>query len=103
MEGANGPTASNADEILNKKGIIVIPDILANGGGVTVSYFEWVQNRAGYYWSEEEVNEKAEKSMKKAFENVWSASKEYDVSMRIAAYIVALKKVSIGLKARGHF
>ena len=103
VEGANGPTASNADEILNKKGIIVIPDILANGGGVTVSYFEWVQNRAGYYWSEEEVNEKAEKSMKKAFENVWSASKEYDVSMRIAAYIVALKKVSIGLKARGHF
>jgi glutamate dehydrogenase (NAD(P)+) len=103
VEGANGPTAANADEILNKKGIVVIPDILANGGGVTVSYFEWVQNRSGYYWPEDEVNEKAENYMKKAFANVWAASKEYNVPMRIAAYIVALKKVSIGLKSRGHF
>jgi glutamate dehydrogenase/leucine dehydrogenase len=103
VEGANGPTAANADEILNAKGIIVIPDILANGGGVTVSYFEWVQNRAGYYWPEDEVNMKAEISMKQAFENVWAASQQYKVSMRIAAYIVALKKLSVGIKSRGHF
>ena len=71
VEGANGPTEADADQILNDKGVIVVPDVLANGGGVTVSYFEWVQNRMGYYWSEDEVNAKHDASMNQAFENVW--------------------------------
>ncbi len=103
VEGANGPTHSNADAILNERGIVVVPDVLANGGGVTVSYFEWVQNRSGYYWSEEDVHSKAEISMKKAFENVWQVSKNHNVSLRIAAYIVALEKLSKAIEFRGHF
>ena len=71
VEGANGPTEAGADKILNDKGIIVVPDILANGGGVTVSYFESVQNKYGLYWSEDEVNQKHDASMVLAFENVW--------------------------------
>lgn len=102
-EGANGPTHANADSILNEKGIVVIPDVLANGGGVTVSYFEWVQNRTGYYWTEEDVNSKAEISMKNAFENVWQTSKMHNVSLRIAAYVVALDKLAKAIELRGHF
>ncbi|MEI6815635.1 MAG: Glu/Leu/Phe/Val dehydrogenase [Bacteroidota bacterium] len=103
VEGANGPTTSGADEVLQKKGIVVIPDILANGGGVTVSYFEWVQNRNGYYWPLEEVVQKADASMKKAFKNCWDASTKYKVSMRIGAYIFAMNKVANAIKSRGHF
>lgn len=101
VEGANGPTSSNADAILNKKGIMVVPDILANAGGVTVSYFEWVQNRLGYFWTEERVNRRADRVMKQAFEGVYQASKKYGVSMRIAAYIVAIDKVASTMKLRG--
>ncbi|MGV3596956.1 MAG: Glu/Leu/Phe/Val family dehydrogenase [Bacteroidota bacterium] len=103
VEGANGPTEAAADEILNSKGIVVVPDILANAGGVTVSYFEWVQNRLGYYWTEERVNRRADRTMKLAFENVWATGQQYNTSMRIAAYIVAIKKVSDALKLRGNF
>lgn len=101
VEGANGPTSDGADEILNKKGVIVIPDILANGGGVTVSYFEWVQNRTGYYYSEEEINRRADRWMRQAFQNVWNVAQKHKVSMRIASYIFALQKVATAIHSRG--
>ncbi len=103
VEGANGPTMANADDILDEKGIMVVPDILANAGGVTVSYFEWVQNRLGYYWTEERVNRRADRTMKEAFENVYQTSVKYNTSMRIAAYIVAIEKVAMTQKLRGGF
>lgn len=103
VEGANGPTSSKADKILNDKGISVVPDILANAGGVTVSYFEWVQNRLGYKWTAERVNRRSDRIMKDAFERVYEASVKYDVSMRIAAYIVAIDKVAETYKYRGGY
>jgi len=103
VEGANGPTSANADPIINDKGIMVAPDILANAGGVTVSYFEWAQNRLGYKWSAERVNRRSDRIMKDAFDRVYNASLEYKVSMRIAAYIVAIDKVSKTYKFRGGF
>lgn len=103
VEGANGPTTSDADEILSQNGIMVVPDILANGGGVTVSYFEWVQNRYGYYWSEEEVFQKQDASMIQAFENVWFNAKQYKTTMRIGSYITALKKLEKAITYRGQF
>ncbi|GIV29210.1 MAG: glutamate dehydrogenase [Bacteroidia bacterium] len=103
VEGANGPTLPEADQILREKNIIVVPDILANSGGVTVSYFEWVQNKMGYYWTEEEVNQKHDEKMKIAFEKVWNNAQKYKTSMRIAAYITALEKIQLGIKMKGHF
>jgi glutamate dehydrogenase/leucine dehydrogenase len=103
IEGANGPTTPDADDILKDKKIIVVPDILANGGGVTVSYFEWVQNKYGHYWTEDEVNSKHDHSMEVAFNNVWHYAQEYKTTMRIGAYIAALKKIEEGIKFKGNY
>jgi glutamate dehydrogenase (NAD(P)+) len=103
VEGANGPTSAEADAIINEKGIMVAPDILANAGGVTVSYFEWVQNRLGYKWTRERVNRRSDRIMKDAFDKVYAASLKYNVPMRIAAYIVAIDKVAETYKYRGGF
>jgi glutamate dehydrogenase (NAD(P)+) len=103
VEGANGPTMPEADAVLNDKKIIVVPDILANSGGVTVSYFEWVQNKAGYYWSENEVNTKHDEKMEIAFADVWNNASLFKTSMRIAAYITALQKIEQGVKLKGNY
>ncbi|MCB0337145.1 MAG: Glu/Leu/Phe/Val dehydrogenase, partial [Bdellovibrionales bacterium] len=101
LELANGPTTFDADEILNGKGINVVPDILANSGGVTVSYFEWVQNRAGFYWEVEEVQERLKKRIVSAAVTVMDTHDEYKCSIRTAAYIAALKRINEGVKAQG--
>jgi glutamate dehydrogenase (NAD(P)+) len=100
-EGANGPTTPEADDIMHKNGITVIPDILCNAGGVTVSYFEWVQDRLGYFWSEEDVNNRLEEHMVRAFNDVLAVSKEYNCSLRVASYILAVKRVTEVLLLRG--
>lgn len=102
-EGANGPVTADSDDILNNKGIFVIPDVLANAGGVTVSYFEWVQNRRGHYYSEEEINSMAATILVNAFKDVYETSKQFKVPMRTAAYVVAVRRVAAGIKLRGHY
>lgn len=101
VEGANGPTTAEADEILNKKGIIVVPDILANAGGVVVSYFEWVQNIQNFGWDLENVNSTLRKIMVKSYEQVKEIAAESNVSFRIAAYMLALKRLSAATRIRG--
>ncbi len=101
VEGANGPTSHEADDILKDKLIMVIPDILANSGGVTVSYFEWVQNRLGYYWDIDDVNRRHDRMMREAFANVYDTAVKFKTSLRIGAYIFAIDKVARTLVLRG--
>jgi glutamate dehydrogenase (NAD(P)+) len=103
VEGANGPTTADADKILNERGIITAPDILANAGGVIVSYFEWVQNIQNLYWDEDEVNRNLERIMNRAFEEVYALSQEKKVSLRLAANMIALKRIVAVQKIRGIF
>jgi glutamate dehydrogenase (NAD(P)+) len=100
-EGANGPTTAEADDILAEKRVFVIPDILANSGGVTVSYFEWVQDRQGYFWPESEVNDQLDHTMRTAFAEVLGYAETHDVSNRIAAYMLAIDRVAYTLRLRG--
>jgi glutamate dehydrogenase (NAD(P)+) len=100
-EGANGPTTSHADTIVEKKGIFIIPDILGNAGGVTVSYFEWVQDRQGFFWRETEVNERLQDVMESSFDHVVRYAEAHGVNNRIAAYIVAIDRVARALQLRG--
>ncbi|WP_105614861.1 Glu/Leu/Phe/Val family dehydrogenase [Vallitalea okinawensis] len=102
-EGANGPTTPEAEEVLNAQGILVIPDILANAGGVTVSYFEWVQNLHNYYWNFDEVQDKQEKKMIQAFNRVIGYMEEFSIPMRKAAYRIAIKTVAAPMKLRGWY
>jgi glutamate dehydrogenase (NAD(P)+) len=103
VEGANGPTSFKADHVINENGIMAVPDILANAGGVTVSYFEWVQNRLGYKWTAERVNRRSDRIMKEAFDHVYNASLKYEVPLRIAAYIIAIDKVAQTYTYRGGY
>ncbi len=103
VEAANGPTTVEADVILGERGIKVFPDILANAGGVVVSYFEWVQNNMNYYWSKEEVNGKMREIMVRALADVVHAADKYSSDLRTAAYIVALARLVKARKARGFF
>jgi glutamate dehydrogenase (NAD(P)+) len=100
-EGANGPSTALADEILEKKGVFVIPDILANAGGVTVSYFEWVQDRQGFFWRESEVNERLRDVMEHSFDEVVRYAETHRVNNRIAAYMLAIDRVAYTIRQRG--
>jgi glutamate dehydrogenase (NADP+) len=101
LELANGPVTAAADHILEKNGVQVVPDILANAGGVTVSYFEWVQNRQGWYWTKEEVQNRLKPLMESEAMAVWAMSRNREITLRTAAYVVGLQRLADAIKAHG--
>ena len=101
IEGANGPTTPEADDILNERDILVVPDVIANAGGVTVSYFEWVQDFSSFFWTEEEINKRLVDIMKGALDAIWQVSAEHNVSLRTATFIVACKRILHARDMRG--
>jgi glutamate dehydrogenase (NAD(P)+) len=103
IEAANGPTTPDAHRVLTERGVFIVPDILANAGGVTASYFEWVQDRHGYFWSEQEVNDRLESRMTAAFETVLRTAQRYRIDWRTAAYVVAIDRVATVTRMRGMY
>jgi glutamate dehydrogenase (NAD(P)+) len=101
IEGANGPTTPEADDILNDKGVLVLPDVIANAGGVTVSYFEWVQDFSSFFWTEDEINARLVRIMQEAFAGIWQVAQEHKVSLRTATFIVACKRILHAREMRG--
>ena len=101
IEGANGPTTPEADDILNDKGVLVLPDVIANAGGVTVSYFEWVQDFSSFFWSEDEINARLVRIMQEAFAGIWAVAQEHKVTLRTATFIVACKRILHAREMRG--
>ena len=101
IEGANGPTTPEADDILHERGILVVPDVIANAGGVTVSYFEWVQDFSSFFWSEDEINARLVRIMREAFAAIWQVADEQQVSLRTATFIVACTRILQARELRG--
>ena len=101
IEGANGPTTTEADDILTDKGVLVLPDVLANAGGVTVSYFEWVQDFSSFFWTEDEINARLVRIMQEAFAAIWAVAQEHKVTLRTATFIVACKRILHAREMRG--